>query len=173
MLTENPGFCHWCTFHLYKLFQIHEVSHASKIFPASLGYATGLSFHCQGSWSRPSVNWPKWRWVSAAGSSSGCTSNSPKLSYSTPHLEIFPFLQSAHHHSILQTVKTRDKTLEGLPKREHADRGGKPHLLCLTLSDPRIYQFLGLSRVTSHWQCNNWTMFVEAFKYRERKQILK
>lgn len=93
MLTENPGFCHWCTFHLYKLFQIHEVSHASKIFPASLGYATGLSFHCQGSWSRPSVNWPKRRWVSAAGSSSGCTSNYPKLSYSTPHLEIFPFLQ--------------------------------------------------------------------------------
>lgn len=172
MLIENPGLCHWCTFHLYKLFQIHKFSHESKILTVSLGYPMGVSFYCQGSWSRPSVNWPKQSWVSAASSGSGCTGNSPKLSYST-HLEIVPFLQRQRLSPLHFTAKTRDKTLEGLPRRQPADRGGKPHLLCLTPPEPRTYQFLGLSRVTSHSQCNSWTTFVEAFKYRERKQILK
>lgn len=78
---------------------------------------------------------------------------------------------SACHHSILQTVKTGDKPL-ALPKRQSVGRGEGPHLLCLSPSEPRAYQFPSLSQVTSHSQCINWT-FVEAFKYRERKEILK
>lgn len=60
------------------------------------GLSNGGSFYCQGSWSRPSENQPKQQWASAAGSSSGCTGNSPRLSYSTPHVQIFPFLQRQH-----------------------------------------------------------------------------
>lgn len=68
-------------------------------------------------------------------------------------------------------MKTGDKPL-ALPKRQSVGRGEGPHLLCLSPSEPRAYQFPSLSQVTSHSQCINWT-FAEAFKYRERKEILK
>lgn len=86
----------------------------------------------------------------------------------------FPFYKgSTHHQSILQQWKQRDKALEGLIKRKSVGRAGKPHLLCLTPFGPRTSPVLGLLWINSHLQCNSWTMFVEAFKYRERKQGCK
>lgn len=68
MLIKNPCYCHWHTFYLYKPLAIHEVPYASKILPSFLCYPIAVSFYCQGSWSRPSVNWPKQQWVLVVGS---------------------------------------------------------------------------------------------------------
>lgn len=120
------------------------------------GLSNGGFILLPGSWSRPSVNWPKQQWFQQQAPALDVPAILPSSHTALLIWRSFPFYKgSAHHHSILQTVKTRDKTLEGLSKRQPADRGGKPHLLCPTPSEPRIYQFPGLSRATSHSQCNS------------------
>lgn len=172
MLIENPGFCHWCTLHLYELFQIPSFT-CTKDSSSIPGLSNGGFILLPGKLKQTLSELTK----AMTGFSSRLqlrmywqfSSHTALLIWKS-----FPFYKgNAHHYSILQTVKTRDKILQGLPKRQPVDRGGTHHLLCLTPREPRTYQFLGLSQVTSCSQCNRWMMFVEAFKYGERKQILK
>lgn len=140
------------------------------------GLSSGGSFYCQGTWRRPSENEPKQRWASAAGSSSGCTSNSPKLSYSTPHVQIFPFLQRQHssplHFTDSENKRQKPRrTLQETACGEgwktpsfsawlHLNQEGTSSLVCpesLAIPNASAEQYF----------------FVEVFKYRENKQILK
>lgn len=111
---------------------MHEVSHASKILPASLGYRTAAHFTAREAEADLQRTNPSNNGLQQQVPAQGVPAILPGSHIALPMCRSFPFYKgSTHHYSILQTVKTRDKTLEGLPKRQPVEGGGKPHLLVL------------------------------------------
>lgn len=93
MLTENPGFCHWCPFHLYKLFSNTQSFTCIKDSSSIPGLSNWAFILLPGKLKQPLSELTRATTGFSTGSGSGWISSSPKLSYSTPHLETFPFVK--------------------------------------------------------------------------------
>lgn len=156
MLTGNTcGSHHWWAFHLHKPFQIHSFTCIKD--PSSLpgvlyrGF-TLLPGKMRQTFSEPTratVGFSSWLWLRVY----------QQFPYTTMEHSTFGDLSFFHkgntcHYSILQAVKTGDKTLEGLLKRQPADRHERPELLCVTAPEQKIYPLLGLSWAITYLQCN-------------------
>jgi len=81
--------------------------------------------------------------VSAAGAGSGCTGNSPRLSTSTPHLEISPFAQTQRSSPLHFTDKRQNP--RRTPQETACGQAWETSSFMPPPSEPRTYQFLGLS----------------------------
>lgn len=180
MLIKNPCYYHWCTFYLYKPLEIHEVPYASKTLPSFLHYPIAVSFYCQGSWSKPSVNWPKKQWVLVVGS----LRTYLQLPHALIQHSLFGDLSLFTKAALIADPSYSSESKRQNPRRAHQETAcGQGWKTSSSVPDSiwtktltklsswlrlHLNQVLGLLWITSHLQCNSRTIFVKAFKYRER-----
>lgn len=173
MLIKNPGYYHWCTFYLYKPLQIHKVPFLSKVLPSFLSYPVAISSYCQGSWGRSSVNWRKQQWVLVGRLTqtipaivSCCQETNKHSLFGDPPL----FTKAALITNPFYSSESKRENHRRAHQETACEQGWKVSpSVADSIWTKNWTHVLGLLWITSHLQCNSWTMFVEVFKYKDAK----